>query len=76
MPELPEVETVKEILNLCEKLAISVSKEDDMLSEDDIIMLDNEIASSYENEEDEEDTYDLQKELEAKFDELFGPLDD
>ena len=26
--------------------------------------------------ETEEDTYDLQKELEAKFDELFGPLDD
>jgi len=26
--------------------------------------------------QDEEDTYDLQKELEAKFDELFGPLDD
>ena len=25
--------------------------------------------------EDEEDTYDLQKELELKFDELFGPLD-
>ncbi len=25
---------------------------------------------------DEEDTYDLQKELEAKFDELFGPLED
>ena len=24
----------------------------------------------------EEDTYDLQKELEAKFDELFGPIDD
>ena len=24
----------------------------------------------------EDDTYDLQKELEAKFDELFGPLDD
>ena len=24
----------------------------------------------------DEDTYDLQKELEAKFDELFGPLDD
>ena len=28
------------------------------------------------NVQDEEDTYDLQKELEAKFDELFGPLDD
>ena len=27
------------------------------------------------NEEDD-DLYDLQKELEAKFDELFGPLDD
>ena len=26
--------------------------------------------------ENDEDTYDLQKELEAKFDELFGPLDD
>ena len=26
--------------------------------------------------QDEEDTYDLQKELEAKFDELFGPLDE
>ena len=25
---------------------------------------------------DEEDSYDLQKELEAKFDELFGPIDD
>ena len=24
----------------------------------------------------EEESYDLQKELEAKFDELFGPLDD
>ena len=24
----------------------------------------------------EEDSYDLQKELEAKFDELFGPIDD
>ena len=26
--------------------------------------------------QEEEDTYDLQKELEAKFDELFGPIDD
>lgn len=25
---------------------------------------------------DEEDSYDLQKELEAKFDELFGPIDE
>ena len=27
-------------------------------------------------QDEEEDTYDLQKELEAKFDELFGPLDE
>ena len=27
-------------------------------------------------QEDENDIYDLQKELEAKFDELFGPIDD
>jgi len=26
--------------------------------------------------QDEKDTYDLQKELEAKFDELFGPIDE
>ena len=26
--------------------------------------------------QDDDDTYDLQKELEAKFDELFGPLND
>ena len=26
--------------------------------------------------QEEEDTYDLQKELESKFDELFGPIDD
>ena len=28
------------------------------------------------NTQEEEDSYDLQKELEAKFDELFGPMDD
>ena len=28
------------------------------------------------SQEMEEDTYDLQKELEAKFDELFGPIDE
>lgn len=36
--------------------------------------LDNDITTSTEPEE--EDTYDLQKELEAKFDELFGPLNE
>lgn len=36
---------VKEILSLAQKLNISVSSEEDMLSDDDIIMLDNELAS-------------------------------
>ena len=38
------------------------------------------VSTTEENEpvniEQEEDSYDLQKELEAKFDELFGPMDD
>ena len=37
--------SVSEILNLCKKLELSISNEDDMLSDDDIIMLDNELAS-------------------------------
>ena len=37
--------TIKEILSLCKKLGIEVSGEEDMLSDDDIIMLDNEIAN-------------------------------
>lgn len=36
----------------------------------------NSIPTDIPKIQDEEDTYDLQKELEAKFDELFGPLDD
>ena len=42
---------VKDILNLCKGLSIAVSNEDDMLSDDDIIMLDNEIASLEDAEE-------------------------
>ena len=37
--------TVEEILNLCKKLNINANSEDDMLSEDDIIMLDNELPT-------------------------------
>lgn len=44
---------VSEILKLCKELNIEVSDEEDMLSDDDIIMLDNEIANTY-DEEDEE----------------------
>lgn len=43
--------TVKEVLSLCSKLDIKVSSEEDMLSDDDIIMLDNELASTQPSEE-------------------------
>lgn len=55
--------TVKEILELCNKLDIKVSKEDDMLSDDDIIILDNELASIQPSEESTEELEEL-KELE------------
>ena len=46
--------SVKEILDLCQKLEINITSEEDMLSDDDIIMLDNEIASFEENTEESE----------------------
>ena len=53
--------TVKEILELCNKLDIKVSKEDDMLSDDDIIILDNELASIQPSEESTEELEDLEE---------------
>ena len=46
---------VKDILNLCKKLNINVTSEEDMLSDDDIIMLDNEIANMDNAEEELEE---------------------
>ena len=56
--------TVEEILSLCQKLSISASASEDMLSDDDIIMLDNELVSLDEME----DSYDEanSEELEEK----------
>lgn len=51
---------VKDILSLCKKLDINVSKEEDMLSDDDIIILDQEIASNIDNQDE-----DLQEEMET-----------
>ena len=46
--------SVEEILNLCKRLDIKVSNEDDELSDDDIILLDNEIENTESiNDEDE-----------------------
>jgi len=47
--------SVDEILNLCQKLGIKVNGKDDELSDDDIILLDNEIENT-ESINDEEDT--------------------
>ena len=49
--------SVEEILEMCKKLDINVTNEDDMLSEDDIIMLDNELPT-----EDEEISDDVEEE--------------
>ena len=46
--------SVKDILSLCKKMSINVNNEDDMLSDDDIIMLDNEIVSLDDAEENED----------------------
>lgn len=53
--------TVKEILELCNKLDIKVSKEDDMLSDDDIIILDNELASIQPSEGSTEELEELEE---------------
>jgi len=57
---------VKDILNLCKKLDINVTGEEDMLSDDDIIMLDNEIANM---ETTEEEIEEVESEDEEAFEE-------
>ena len=51
--------TVEEILKLCKKLDIDCNDSYDMLSEDDIILLDNEIS----NDEDTEDIEIIEEEI-------------
>ena len=64
---------VKDILNLCKKLDINVTGEEDILSDDDIIMLDNEIANMETTEEeieevesDDEEAFEEELELVAE----------
>ena len=61
--------SVEEILKLCKSLDIKVSKKEDMLSDDDIIVLDNELANNSGLQEDEDMSLELftdsyEKELE------------
>ena len=58
---------VSEILKLCQKLEIKVSNEEDMLTDDDIIMLDNEIANMEEEIDNELETE--QEEFEDSYEE-------
>ena len=46
--------TVDEVLNICKNLDINVNGEDDLLSDDDIILLDNEIENTESIDDDEE----------------------
>ena len=48
---------VEDIFELCKKLNINVNNEDDMLTDDDIILLDNEIENTS-NEDEEVNTFD------------------
>ena len=57
------------IFDLCKKLNIKASHEDDMLSDDDIILLDNEIENSNDYDEDKEiDNYN-EEQFEDSYDE-------
>lgn len=70
--------TVSEILKLCQRLNIEVSNDEDMLSDDDIIMLDNEIANSNEEleeaEEIEEIIEDFADSYEEELEEVTSPV--
>ncbi|MGN1311731.1 MAG: translation initiation factor IF-2 [Bacilli bacterium] len=63
---------VSEILKLCQKLEIKVSNEEDMLTDDDIIMLDNEIANMEEEIDNELETE--QEEFEDSYEEEFEEI--
>ena len=63
---------VSEILKLCQKLEIKVSNEEDMLTDDDIIMLDNEIANMEEEIDNELEIE--QEEFEDSYEEEFEEL--
>ena len=59
--------TVKDILNLCNKLQLSVTNEDDMLDDESIILLDNELDSI--EEEVDEDTVDEMDDFDDSYEE-------
>ena len=63
---------VSEIIALCKSLNINKNDENDFLTDDEIIMLDNEIDSLKENENPD---YEIDEELESKVDNLVSKID-
>ena len=74
-PEALETVNTLDALNGLENLETPEPKKEEVMQPLDLSSLDEEAPMLPQDSEDEE-MYDLQKELEAKFDELFGPLDD
>ncbi len=66
------VKVAAKTLDLNEENEVKEQSLDDMFEDVNIEETKNEVPKI----KNEEDSYDLQKELEAKFDELFGPIDD
>ena len=67
---------VEETQKETSKQSIGAKEEDSLLASFIDEEPQNEAPILPQMEDDNDDTYDLQKELEAKFDELFGPIDD
>jgi len=63
---------VSEIISLCKSLNIKKENEDDILTDDEIILLDNELDSLKENENPD---YEIDEELESKVDNLVSKID-
>ena len=72
--------TVEEIIKLCEKLGINKSNEDDLLDQDEITMLDSEIANaviiSDDSNESNEEVSEPEEENEYEDDEFFEKVEE
>ena len=66
--------SIDEILLLCKDLSINANQEEDMLSDDDIILLDNEIANREQTSEEEIESFD-DDEFEDSYEEELEEVD-
>ena len=61
---------VNEVITLCKKLGIKVSSENDILEDEDIILLDNEIANETPLDNEAQENEDKQEEIEETMEEF------